>query len=332
MGVYYADNLDVCIATKIGQISSFARASKVLIQYYTKWDLERNFDFVQIQGSVNGTTWVNLCGSYTKSFAPTETTGHASKTTDNFQQTNALGSALYDGDQMSKWVMEEIVIDATNNNFLVGATAPKFRFVLRTDSSNRADSYTTSFDGFYFDDFKVIKVTDFTPAECAITTTWNGTIWDNGEPTKDIAVDITGNLTVTNDLEFCTMNVLNTAVVTVNADKYLLVKKGITVASTANVIVNNNGNIIQIEDVANSGNINVKRNSANMVRLDYTFWSSPVIGQNILNFSPQTLTSRFYEYSEGTNAYTALTATNFQAAKDMLFVHQIILQQHHKHF
>jgi hypothetical protein len=318
VGTSYANNLANAIVTKVGQVASFSGASKVLIQYYTKWDLERNYDFVQIQGSANGTSnWQNLCGSYTKPFAPTENTGHATKSgaSNAFQQNFAAGGAVYDGDQMDKWKMEEIVIDANNNSFLVDATTPGFRFVLRTDANNRADKYLTTFDGFYFDDFKVIKVTDFTPAECAITTTWNGTSWDNGEPTKDIAVNITGNLTLSNDLEFCTMNVLNTAIVTVNADKYLTVKKGISVASTANVIVNNNGNIIQIENISNTGNINLKRNSANMVRLDYTFWSSPVSGQNILNFSPQTLTSRFYEYSEETNAYTALTSTNFLAAK-----------------
>jgi hypothetical protein len=189
-GTSYLNNLNKWIATKTGQVLSFAGASKVVVQYYAKWDLERNFDFVQIQGSVNGTTWVTLCGSYTKPSALTATSGHATKTTDSFQQTNALGGVLYDGDQMEKWKMEEIVIDANNNSFLVGANAPKFRFLMRSDADNLTDGYLTTFDGFYFDDFKVIRVADFTPAECAITTTWNGTTWNNGEPTKDIAVNI----------------------------------------------------------------------------------------------------------------------------------------------
>jgi hypothetical protein len=42
-------------------------------------------------------------------------------------------------------------------HFLVGATAAKFRFRLISDNSNAADMYNTTFDGFYFDDFKVIK-------------------------------------------------------------------------------------------------------------------------------------------------------------------------------
>jgi hypothetical protein len=314
-GATYSNNLSNTITTKTGQVASLAGANKVVVQFYAKWDLERNFDFVQIQGSTNGTTWVNLCGSYTKPFAPTATTGHATKTTDDFQQTNAGGGSLYDGDQMGKWKMEEIVIDGNNNSFLVGATAPKFRFLVKTDANNRADGYTTNFDGFYFDDFKVIKITDFTPAECSIATTWNGSSWSNGAPNKEIAVNVTGNLNVTSDLDFCSMNVSNNAIVTVNSDKNLTVKKAITVATNANVIVNNNANLIQTDNVTNTGSIDVKRNSTPMIRLDYSFWSSPVTGQNILNFSPLTLTNRFYQYAEATNSYVALTNTTFQLAK-----------------
>jgi len=41
----------------------------------------------------------------------------------------------------------------------------------------------------------------------------------------------------------------------------------------------------------------VKRNSAPLYRSDYTLWSSPVSGQNLRNFSPATLTNRFYIYN-----------------------------------
>lgn len=133
-------------------------AQKILVQFYSKWDLERNFDLVQIQGSVDGTSWVNLCGNYTKPTSTSSTNPHASKSANsNIQNVNSNGGVLYDGDTFDKWVMEEIVIDASNNATLVGATAASFRFILRTDNSNRTDGYNTTFDGFYFDEFKVIK-------------------------------------------------------------------------------------------------------------------------------------------------------------------------------
>jgi hypothetical protein len=138
---------------------SLAGAQKVLIQYYAKWDLERNFDLVQIQATTdNGTSWTTLCGNYTKPTSTTATNPHATKSANsNVQNVNGGGGVLYDGDTMDKWAMEEIVIDATNNSAINGAASVKFRFRMITDSSNRTDGYTTTFDGFYFDDFKVIK-------------------------------------------------------------------------------------------------------------------------------------------------------------------------------
>src|SRR5690606_32441792 len=57
--------------------------------------------------------------------------------------------------------------------------------------------------------------------------------------------------------------------------------------------------------------VTVKRDSHPMVRLDYTLWSSPVIGQNLFNFSPETVNGvtnyigsagRIYVYN-GSNGY-----------------------------
>ena len=40
-----------------------------------------------------------------------------------------------------------------------------------------------------------------------------------------------------------------------------------------------------------------------MKRLDYTYWSSPVSGQNLKNFSSSTLDTRFYVYNEGNDYF-----------------------------
>ncbi len=155
-GTAYANSTSKALTTTAN--INLSGAQKVLVQYYAKWDLERNFDLVQIQGSVNGTTWTTLCGNYTKPTSTSSTNPHATKSANsNAQSTNGGGGVLYDGDTRGKWAMEEIVIDANNNSFLVGATAAKFRFRLISDNSNAADMYNTTFDGFYFDDFKVIK-------------------------------------------------------------------------------------------------------------------------------------------------------------------------------
>src|SRR5690606_15575081 len=88
----------------------------------------------------------------------------------------------------------------------------------------------------------------------------------------------------------------------------------------ANFIVENDANLIQIEDVANSGAINLQRNSSPMMRLDYALWSSPVDGQGIHAFSPQTVASRIYTY-EGQDGYQVVgdLSADFKAGKGHMF-------------
>lgn len=76
--------------------------------------------------------------------------------------------------------------------------------------------------------------------------------------------------------------------------------------------VENNANLIQVNDVANtgSGTTVVKRNSSSIMRLDYTLWSSPVSGQGLYSFSPFTFANRFYTYSTNLNTYSAVSGFN----------------------
>ena len=135
--------------------------STALIQFYAKWDLERSFDYVQIEGSTNGSTWTPLCGKLTKPGAPNANNSYSGKggvgsADNNFQPD---GEPLYDGDTQDKWNMEEIVIDASTNSFLFNQNTVYLRFGFNTDSSNREDSYyNVDFEGFTFDDFKIINI------------------------------------------------------------------------------------------------------------------------------------------------------------------------------
>jgi len=62
-------------------------------------------------------------------------------------------------------------------------------------------------------------------------------------------------------------------------------------------VIEENAALLQSNSVANSGSITVKKDSNAIFRNDYTMWSSPVTGsQTMAEFSPNTLTTRFYEY------------------------------------
>ena len=97
----------------------------------------------------------------------------------------------------------------------------------------------------------------------------------------------------------------------INATKSLTVFSGFdlnvrdAVLNNGTLTLQNNANLIQINNVANSGTGStvVARNSSALKRFDYTLWSSPVAGQGLYAFSPFTFGNRFYVYRPNTNLY-----------------------------
>lgn len=146
--------------------------SQVILNFHAKWDIERNFDLAQLEVSIDGgSTYNAICGKYTKVASGQQGNFHLNKSaSDQVHQANN-GSILYDGDlildpevvntaspanDVDKWVLEEFLIDATNNPGIVGNSDVRFRFRFDTDSSNRKDGYDTNFEGMTFDNFKIV--------------------------------------------------------------------------------------------------------------------------------------------------------------------------------
>lgn len=191
--------------------------------------------------------------------------------------------------------------------------------------------------------FKVdeIKLTEFGPnGYCNDTTIWASTAenpngeWTNGKPVYGSNVIISHNYTTTNDnvsdddnidepnktLEGCVLTVNNSANVIIGSGFNLKLNGAIKVNS-GTFTLNNNASLIQNStEFPNVGNIVVKRNSNELMRLDYTMWSSPVEAQNLLTFSPNTVTNRFYTYNPNTNIYEVInpSSSNFADANGYL--------------
>lgn len=106
------------------------------LEYYARWELEKNWDFVEIKVSANGGAYTPLCGKYT----------HPG----NSAQDSA--KPLYDGFQRV-WVKEKIDLSAYLGQNI------KLRFNIVSDGG-------TEYDGFYYDDITV-KIID--PALSGIT-------------------------------------------------------------------------------------------------------------------------------------------------------------------
>ncbi len=137
----YVSNATVTMTLKDAiNLSTYASPK---LKFYTKFDIENNYDYGQVKISTNnGTNWAPLQGNYTN------------PGTGSFQPN---GEPLYDGVQ-STWVEEEIS--------LAGYTSAqnKLRFELRTDGS-------VNKDGWYLDDISIYVYT-IIPVELASFTAY----------------------------------------------------------------------------------------------------------------------------------------------------------------
>ena len=158
---------------------------------------------------------------------------------------------------------------------------------------------------------------------CNDVTLWNGTTWSNGVPNTSsylsTAVVFTANFDTTEDLYACTVLVTNGATVNVNhIGDPLMTTTANTFTVTNEVVVNtgslfffdDDSSLVQINDVANTGNIKYKRTTPDVNKFDYTYWSSPVDGQTLVNLSPDTLSDKFYRWNPLINNWVNTPNTN----------------------
>jgi hypothetical protein len=148
-------------------------------------------------------------------------------------------------------------------------------------------------------------------------TTYTGGAWVPAAPnalTTSIVFDDNYAPTGAVALRGCDCTVNAGAVVVIPSASVLELLNEINVsggAGTKMTFANNAALLQSNSKYSNNGNIEVQRNSSSLIRLDYTMWSSPVIGtQTLKDFSPLTVNTRFYRYNEATNLYNAVDALN----------------------
>ena len=148
--------------------------------------------------------------------------------------------------------------------------------------------------------------------------TWNGSSWDDF-PSGNTTLIFNGNYNSTANISGCSC-IVNSGNVVVNSNHDMQLLASVTV-NGGTLTFENNSNLLQTQNVSNYGNIIVKRSSSALKRLDYTMWSTPVVGQNLFNFSPLTISNRFYFFNTLTNLYNVIASpstTNFVAGKGYL--------------
>lgn len=130
-----------------------------------------------------------------------------------------------------------------------------------------------------------------------IVATWEADAWSNTSgPTASIDAIIRAPFSTTALNQFTAKNI------TIDTGGSLTINPGHNISLSGSInntlsadkfVVASNANLIQTGVATNTGNIFVQR-STTIRRLDYTYWSSPVSGQTLVNLSPATLSNRFY--------------------------------------
>ncbi|MBY0068105.1 Ig domain-containing protein [Empedobacter falsenii] len=150
------------------------------------------------------------------------------------------------------------------------------------------------------------------------STTWDGTAWSNGTP--DLTKEVILHATPTESFSAKKLTI----------ERDMIIPAGITI-TVENEVVNENEVTFRFSHGAyliqnNNSAVNVgpamfDRSSTPIYRLENMTWSSPVIGQNIFEISPKTLTNRFTRFNESTNDWDAnVTSTDtFQAGELIAF-------------
>ncbi|MDI1316567.1 hypothetical protein [Flavobacterium sp.] len=152
-----------------------------------------------------------------------------------------------------------------------------------------------------------LKVSDITVVTITGNKVWNGntnnnwnigTNWTpNGVPTNAdcVIVPVVNSprpypiISNTPNAVGYNLAVYNNASLTINSNQNLTITDKVTVQPAGIFTINNSASLIQINNILNSGNIIYKRDSPNIRMLDYSYWSSPVVGFNVSNIvSPLT--------------------------------------------
>ncbi|GGP06572.1 hypothetical protein GCM10010992_27110 [Cloacibacterium rupense] len=150
------------------------------------------------------------------------------------------------------------------------------------------------------------SVSQYYPEPCQETVVWTASGW-SGVPNinKKAIIKANYSTSVNGNFEACSIEVQN-GKLTVSGNNYIKINKAITLSGSASIEVESDGNLFQVnKNIVNTSPIIVKRNT-NLKRLDYNYWGSPVSGQNLKSFSPNTLNNRFYTYNDASDLFVAV--------------------------
>ncbi|MFV8335027.1 T9SS sorting signal type C domain-containing protein [Flavobacterium sp. RSP29] len=137
---------------------------------------------------------------------------------------------------------------------------------------------------------------------CTNSSVWNGNAWSNGLPSVERTLIFNGN--------YAALASVNSCSCTISAGNTVTILDGNTLglvfdySGSGTLILENNAALYQSEEqVNNTGIIKLKRKTKPILKTDYTYWSSPVFNQKLIDVSPSTPSDKFYSFDASLDSW-----------------------------
>ncbi len=160
-------------------------------------------------------------------------------------------------------------------------------------------SDTASGGGDWVFDTNTLKITG-SVKQCANTTTWTPSGWNTGgvpDLTKKVVINANYSTATNGTFNACELIVNGGKVLTVSSGTTIRVAKGVDTSPGGQIVIEDSGSLVQInDDAVNIGDVVVLRTARSVTRFDFTYWSSPVSSQILFGVSPNTLKDKYFSY------------------------------------
>ena len=131
---------------------------------------------------------------------------------------------------------------------------------------------------------------------CTNSSAWNGTSWSNGLPSAERTLIFDSSFNTVSSINACSCSISSGNTVTI-ADGNTL-GLAFDYSGLGTLVLENNAALYQWEElVNNTGTIRVKRKTMPILKTDFTYWSTPVLNQKLIDVSPNTRVDKFFSFN-----------------------------------
>ncbi|WP_055094538.1 T9SS sorting signal type C domain-containing protein [Flavobacterium aquidurense] len=222
------------------------------------------------------------------------------------------GSGFSNGDVLSLLIQpdDRILVGGTFSGTY--NTTPSFRLIRLLKSGDYDGSFHTDLNGklntmSFASDHKLMIGGDFNSVSalskhriarlklCLDATIWNGVSWSNGLPAGGKEVTFKADYPNLTTADICSCTIDEAKAVTLLSANALGLEFDYSGLGT--LVLEDSASLYQSDDeIINTGIVHVNRKSSPILKFDYTYWSSPVENQKLVDVSPNTLPDKYFSF------------------------------------